>query len=105
MQKQEAVVRPVSGALGADTSRRQYIYGVTSEPLPGQPTTTALTERNMQTDNHVFGRILRTTGVPVGAEFGIATTTNSDQINPSVVGLDEGVKRTLDALRRELAAS
>ncbi|MFL6624920.1 MAG: hypothetical protein ACJ8IK_17655 [Burkholderiaceae bacterium] len=48
----------LSGAFGADSSRRQYIYGVTSEPLPGQPPTTALTERNMQTDNHVFGRIL-----------------------------------------------
>ena len=36
----------------------------------------------------VFGRILRTTGVPVGAEFGIATSTSSDQINPSVVALD-----------------
>jgi hypothetical protein len=48
----------LSGAFGADTSRRQYIYGVTSDPLPGQPPTTAVTERNMQTDNHVFGRIL-----------------------------------------------
>lgn len=36
----------------------------------------------------VLGRILRSTGVPVGTEFPIATTTNSDQINPSVVALD-----------------
>lgn len=50
----------LSGAFGADTSRRQYIYGVTSDPLPipGQPPATPVTERNMQTDNHVFGRIL-----------------------------------------------
>jgi hypothetical protein len=36
----------------------------------------------------VLGRILRSTGVPVGSEFPLATTTNSDQINPSVVALD-----------------
>lgn len=50
----------LSGALGGDTSRRQYIYGETSDPLPipGQPPSTPVTERNMQTDNHVFGRIL-----------------------------------------------
>jgi hypothetical protein len=36
----------------------------------------------------VFGRILRPTGAPVGEEFGLATSTGSDQINPSVVALD-----------------
>lgn len=36
----------------------------------------------------VFGRILRPTGVPVGEEFMIPTATNSDQVNPSVIALD-----------------
>lgn len=36
----------------------------------------------------VYGRILRPTGVPVGEEFMIPTATNSDQVNPSVVALD-----------------
>ena len=36
----------------------------------------------------VFGRVLRPTGVPVGEEAVIATSTGSDQINPSVIALD-----------------
>jgi hypothetical protein len=36
----------------------------------------------------VFGRILRPTGVPVGEELVLATTTGSDQINPSLAALD-----------------
>jgi hypothetical protein len=36
----------------------------------------------------VYGRILRPTGVPVGSEFVIATSTGSDQVNPSIVALD-----------------
>jgi len=49
----------LSGALGADTSRRRYIEGVTSDtlPLPGQIVPQTVTERNMQDDHHVFGRI------------------------------------------------
>ena len=37
----------------------------------------------------VFGRVLRPTGVPVGDEFVIPTSTGSDQVNPSVVALQE----------------
>ena len=36
----------------------------------------------------VFGRILRPTGVPVGPETVIATSTGSDQVNPSIAALD-----------------
>jgi hypothetical protein len=36
----------------------------------------------------VYGRILRPTGVPVGEPYVIATSTSSDQVNPSVVALD-----------------
>jgi hypothetical protein len=36
----------------------------------------------------VYGRILRPTGVPVGSELVIATSTGSDQVNPSIVALD-----------------
>jgi len=35
----------------------------------------------------VFGRVLRPTGVPVGDEFSLATTTDLDQLSPSVAGL------------------
>ena len=49
----------ISGAFGADTSRRQYIDGVTNDilPLPGQTTPQTVTELNMQTDDHGFARI------------------------------------------------
>ncbi len=36
----------------------------------------------------VYGRILRPTGAPVGEPYVIATSTGSDQVNPSVVALD-----------------
>jgi hypothetical protein len=36
----------------------------------------------------VLGRILRPTGVPVGEEILLPTSTGSDQVNPSVVALD-----------------
>jgi hypothetical protein len=38
----------------------------------------------------VFGRIVRPTGVPVGPAFSLATTTDLDQTDPSVVGLPGG---------------
>ena len=44
----------LSGAFGADVSRRRYIDGVTADSVFGQPSTTEL---NMQTDSHGFGRI------------------------------------------------
>jgi hypothetical protein len=48
----------LSGALGADTSRRRYIQGVTDDiALPGQVDLTTVNENNEQTDHHVFGRI------------------------------------------------
>lgn len=37
----------------------------------------------------VFGRILRPTGAPVGDEFVIPTSTASEQINPSVIALED----------------
>jgi len=43
----------LSGAFGADASRRQYIEGVTNDVLFSTP----VTERNMQTDDHAFARI------------------------------------------------
>jgi hypothetical protein len=36
----------------------------------------------------VYGRILRPTGAPVGDPYVIATSTISDQVNPSIVALD-----------------
>ena len=36
----------------------------------------------------VYGRILRPTGAPVGDPYIIATSTGSDQVNPSIVALD-----------------
>ncbi|HEX5063827.1 MAG TPA: hypothetical protein VFV99_30820, partial [Kofleriaceae bacterium] len=37
----------------------------------------------------VYGRILRPTGVPVGDPYVIATSTGSDQVNPSIIALDD----------------
>jgi hypothetical protein len=45
----------LSGALGADSHRRQYVYGETAD-LNGTGTV-PVTGRNMQTDNHAFARI------------------------------------------------
>jgi hypothetical protein len=36
----------------------------------------------------VYGRILRPTGVPVGEPYVLATSTGSDQVNPSIVAID-----------------
>jgi hypothetical protein len=48
-------VGDLSGALGADSHRRQYFYGETSDfSLGGVPLTT--TVKNLQTDNHAFAR-------------------------------------------------
>jgi hypothetical protein len=52
----------IAGAFGADTSRKRYVYGTTSEPsfqiINGQITLVPATnELNMQNDSHVFGRI------------------------------------------------
>jgi hypothetical protein len=38
----------------------------------------------------VLGRIVRPTGVPVGDAFMVPTTTTGDQVNPSVVALQDG---------------
>jgi hypothetical protein len=46
----------LSGALGADSRRRQYFYGETADfSFGGVPPTTELV-RNLQTDNHAFVR-------------------------------------------------
>jgi hypothetical protein len=37
----------------------------------------------------VFGRIVRPSGVPVGDAFEIPTSTEIDQVNPSVIGLTD----------------
>jgi hypothetical protein len=51
----------LSGVLGADTNRRRFIDDVTSPPVfvlvNGVATPLVTTERNMQTDNQVYGRI------------------------------------------------
>lgn len=47
----------LSGSLGAGTNRKRYVYGLTSDPGLPNSSAAATTERNMQTDNHVFARI------------------------------------------------
>lgn len=52
----------ISGALGADSSRKRYVYGSTAEPtfaiVDGKiQIVPASDELNLQTDNHVFGRL------------------------------------------------
>lgn len=49
-------VGDLSGSLGADSQRRQYIYGETADPTPGTPAV-LIDTRNLQTDNHAFARI------------------------------------------------
>ena len=51
-----STVGDLSGAFGADASRRQYIYGETSEPVLGSPAT-LVNVRNLQTDTHEFAKI------------------------------------------------
>ena len=47
----------LSGALGADSHRRQYIYGETAEPTGTGTSGQTVDVRNMQTDNHAFARV------------------------------------------------
>ncbi len=51
-----STVGDLSGSLGADSHRRQYIAGQTSEPVPGKEPV-VVTEKNLQTDNHAFARV------------------------------------------------
>ncbi len=51
-----STIGDLSGAIGADSHRRQYVYGETAEPTPGTPPV-LLNARNMQTDNHAFARV------------------------------------------------
>jgi hypothetical protein len=46
----------ISGAIGADTSRKRYVYGTTDTSLLDNPLTST-NELNMQKDSHVFGRL------------------------------------------------
>ena len=48
----------LSGALGASSTRKRYVYGLTSDPKPDSPTDSSgsTNQRNMQTDNRVFAR-------------------------------------------------
>ena len=50
-----STIGDLSGALGADVNRRQYIAGETAEPLPNGDVTTS-NVRNLQTDSHAFAR-------------------------------------------------
>ena len=51
-----STIGDLSGALGADADRRQYIYGETADVVPGHsPSVVSL--RNLQTDSHAFGRV------------------------------------------------
>ncbi len=50
----------------------------------------------------VFGRVLRPSGVPVGDEFVLATTTEGEQTNPAAAGLPDGFATTwLDGSAKE----
>jgi hypothetical protein len=51
-----SAIGDLSGALGADSHRRQYIAGDTAD-LTGANGATALNVRNLQTDNHAFARM------------------------------------------------
>ncbi len=48
-----STIGDLSGALGADSHRRQYVYGETADTSHG-----AVNVRNLQTDNHAFARIM-----------------------------------------------
>jgi hypothetical protein len=50
-------VGDLSGALGADSRRRQYFFGQTADFSFGGPPPTTLV-RNLQTDNHAFARAM-----------------------------------------------
>ena len=50
----------LSGAIGADANRRQYVSGETSDIVPVNsttPTATLINVRNLQTDTHQFARV------------------------------------------------
>ena len=50
-----STIGDLSGALGGDVHRRQFIYGETAEITPGQLAVT--NARNLQTDSHAFARL------------------------------------------------
>jgi len=51
-----STIGDLSGALGGDVNRRQYVYGETADVTPGT-TLTVVNARNLQTDSHAFARI------------------------------------------------
>ncbi len=51
-----STIGDLSGALGVDANRRQYVYGETADVTPGTPPT-IVNARNLQTDSHAFARI------------------------------------------------
>ena len=52
-----STVGDLSGSFGGDSHRRQYIAGETAETTPGTAPV-VVTEKNLQTDNHAFARIM-----------------------------------------------
>jgi hypothetical protein len=50
-----STIGDLSGALGADSRRRQYVYGETADV---QGHAAIVNVRNLQTDNHAFARIM-----------------------------------------------
>ncbi len=53
-----STIGDLSGAFGADSHRRQFIYGETAEPTgTGSTSLVDVNVRNMQTDNHVFAKL------------------------------------------------
>lgn len=53
-----STIGDLSGALGADINRRQYLAGSTAEvPATATSEATTVTQRNLQTDSHGFARV------------------------------------------------
>lgn len=52
-----STIGDLSGALGADANRRQYVYGETADVTPGH-TPTVTNVRNLQTDSHAFAKLM-----------------------------------------------
>ncbi len=82
-----STIGDLSGSLGADSNRRQYIYGETAEPIPGGPVT-IVNARNLQTDNHAFAR-LALGGQSRWTIFGGADVNQREFSNPIFIGNEE----------------
>ncbi len=82
-----STIGDLSGSLGADSSRRQYVYGETAEVLPGT-TPVIINGRNLQTDNHAFAR-LQLGGVSRWTINGGADVSERNYSNPAFAASEE----------------